>query len=81
MFVNIFQLFFVAFQPVHGFDVARYTEEGVSGMKTTTFMSRSSATINDEEEAAAIPVKRETSLRRKVPKRPIQKPPVREQRQ
>lgn len=50
-------------------------------MKTTTFMSRSSATINDDEEAAAIPVKRETSLRRKVPKRPIQKPPVREQRQ
>jgi len=50
-------------------------------MKTTTFMSRSSATINDDDEVAAIPVKRETSLRRKVPKRPIQKPPVREQRQ
>ena len=69
--------FLFAFQPVQGFDVARYTEEGVSGKKTfTTFMSRP-----DDEEAAAIPVKRETSLRRKVQKRPIQKPPVREQRQ
>lgn len=51
-------------------------------MKTTAFMSTfHPPAVDDGEEAAAIPVKRETSLRRKVQKRPIQKPPVKDQRQ
>ena len=63
--------------PVHGFDVARYTEPGVSGMKTTAFMS-----ARDKEEESEKPAgrRRETSLRRKVGKPPIQKLPTREQR-
>lgn len=68
-------------KPVQGFDVARYSEEGVSGVKTTAFMSSFHPAVDNDVEAPAIPVKRETSLRRKVQKRPIQKPPVREQRQ
>ena len=69
----------VTFQaaPVHGFDVARFTEPGVSGMKTTAFMS-----ARDKEEESEKPARRqrETSLRRKVGKPPIQKLPTREQR-
>ncbi|XP_068675121.1 streptococcal hemagglutinin-like isoform X2 [Montipora foliosa] len=64
--------------PVHGFDVSRHTEPEVSGksMKTTTsFMSR-----RDDEEETEKPTKRgrETSLRRKVGKPPIQSPPTTE---
>ncbi|KAL9955884.1 hypothetical protein ACROYT_G037281 [Oculina patagonica] len=68
-------------KPPQGFDVARYTEPGVSGMKETAFMSRSPPSVVDDEEAAAKPARRETSLRRKVQKRPMQRPPVREQQQ
>ena len=74
-------LFFFNPQPVHGFDVARYTEPVSTGMKTTAFMARSPTSGTDDEEAEAKSTRRETSLRRKVPKRPIQKLPVREQRQ
>ena len=77
---DVFDFFFLVFQPVQGFDVARHTEQGVSGMKTTAFMSTFHPP-GDNDEEAPIPVKRETSLRRKVQKRPIQKPPVREPRQ
>lgn len=81
-YTNSHLLFFFNPQPVHGFDVARYTEPGVSkGMKTTAFMARSPTSGTDDEEAEAKSTRRETSLRRKVPKRPIQKLPVREQRQ
>lgn len=73
---------FLNLQPVHGFDVARYTEPGVSSdMKTTAFMTRSPTSGADDEEAEVKPGRRETSLRRKVPKRPIQKLTAREQRQ
>lgn len=50
-------------------------------MKTTAFMARSPTSGTDDEEAEAKSTRRETSLRRKVPKRPIQKLPVREERQ
>ena len=65
--------------PVHGFDVARHTEPGVSSMKTTSFMS---GTARDEEEETEKPTRRtrETSLRRKVGKPPVQKLPTREQK-
>lgn len=64
--------------PVHGFDVSRHTEPEVSGksMKTTTsFMSP-----RDDDEETEKPTKRgrETSLRRKVGKPPIQSPPTTE---
>lgn len=72
-------LFFFNPQPVHVFDVAPYTEPGVStGMKTK---ARSPTSGADGEDANEKSRRRETSLRRKVPKRPIQKLPVREQRQ
>ena len=69
----------VTFQnpPVHGFDVVRHSEPGVSSMKTTAFMS-SRDEEGEEEEKTEKPVKqrRETSLRRKVAKPPIQSLPT-----
>ena len=63
---------------MRGFDVARYTEPGVSGMKTTAFTSGPAR----EEEESEKPARRtrETSLRRKVGKPPIQRLPAREQK-
>lgn len=63
--------------PVHGFDVVRHSEPGVSSMKTTAFMS-SRDEEGEEEEKTEKPVKqrRETSLRRKVAKPPIQSLPT-----
>ncbi|XP_067042708.1 serine-rich adhesin for platelets-like isoform X2 [Acropora muricata] len=63
--------------PVRGVDVVRHSEPGVSSMKTTAFMS-SRDDEGEEEEKTEKPVKqrRETSLRRKVAKPPIQSLPT-----
>ena len=67
---------------MRGFDVARYTEPGVTGMKTTAFTSGPVSLVHEDEDESEKPARRgrETSLRRKVGRPPVQKLPTREQR-
>lgn len=68
--------------PVRGFHVARHTESGVSSMQTTSFTSAPAREEEEGEEESGKPARRgrETSLRRKVRKPPVQKLPTREQK-